>query len=106
MSSANKFVEDFSRTLSGAMGVVGGMKDEAEGAFRNWFDKMIADRGMVTREEFEAVAEMARNARAEVAALREELERAKILSAAKTGATQKANASKSKKPKSKSGPEK
>lgn len=73
MSSANKIVDDLSRVFSGAMGVAQGAAGEAENAMKSFVAKLMADKDYVSREEFEAVAEMARNARAEVEALKIEI---------------------------------
>lgn len=77
MPSANKFVDDFSRVFSGAAGVAQGARNEAETAMKSWMQKMVADQGFVKRDEFEAVAEMAKNARVEADALRKELDELK-----------------------------
>ena len=47
---------------------------EAQTAFNSWIDRWLADREFVTREEFEAVREMAIKARAENAALQARLD--------------------------------
>ena len=62
--------DDMSRLMSNAMGVAQGAKDEAETAMKGWVDRWLADRNFVTREEFEAVREMAIKARTENAELR------------------------------------
>lgn len=62
--------DDMSRLMSNAMGVAQGARDEAETAMKGWVDRWLADRNLVTREEFEVVREMAIRARAENAELR------------------------------------
>ncbi len=69
MQSRNKFLEDLSHLLSNAMGVAQGARNEAETAMKSWMERWIADRDLVTREEFEAVRAMAIKAREENAAL-------------------------------------
>ena len=66
----NRFFDDMSRLMTNAMGVAQGAKDEAETAFKGWIDRWLAERDFVTREEFEAVREMAIKARTENAELR------------------------------------
>ena len=66
----NRIFDDFSRLMTNAMGVAQGAKDEAETAMKGWVDRWLADRNFVTREEFEAVREMAIKARTENAELR------------------------------------
>ncbi len=74
MPSANKFVDDMSRMMSGAAGVAQGALGEAENKMKSWTENWVADQGFVRRDEFEAVSEMVKKARAENMALREELE--------------------------------
>ena len=51
-----------------------GAKAEAETAMKGWIDRWLADRDFVTREEFEAVREMAIKARTENAELKARLD--------------------------------
>ena len=69
MQSRNKILDDISRLMNNALGVAQGARDEAETALKSWMDRWLADRDLVTREEFEAVRLMAEKARAENAAL-------------------------------------
>lgn len=75
MTTQNRFFDDMSRLMTNAMGVAQGAKDEAETAMKSWIDRWLADRDFVTREEFEAVREMALKARAENAELRAMIEK-------------------------------
>lgn len=74
MSTQNKFFDDMSRMMTNAMGVAQGAKDEAETAFNSWIDRWLADRNLVTREEFDAVRDMAIKARTENAELKARLD--------------------------------
>lgn len=74
MQTGNKMFEDLSRLMSNAMGVAQGARSEAETAMRGWFDRLLADRDLVTREEFDAVRAMAVKAREENEALKARLE--------------------------------
>ncbi len=74
MAGANKFVDDMSRVVVGAAGVARGAMNEAETAMKGWTQKWVSEQGFVTRDEFEAVALMAKNARAECDELRKELD--------------------------------
>jgi BMFP domain-containing protein YqiC len=69
MQSRNKILDDISQIMTNAMGVAQGARTEAETAFKGWIDRWMADRDFVTREEFDAVREMARKAREENDAL-------------------------------------
>ncbi len=69
MQGRNKFLDDMSQLMTNAMGVAQGARTEAETAFRAMVDRWLADRDLVTREEFEAVRAMALKAREENEAL-------------------------------------
>jgi BMFP domain-containing protein YqiC len=69
-SGPTRFFDDMSRLMTNAMGVAQGAKDEAETAMKGWVDRWLADRNLVTREEFEVVRDMAIKARTENAELR------------------------------------
>ncbi|MGB1265476.1 MAG: accessory factor UbiK family protein [Nereida ignava] len=74
MQTRNKIMDDISQLMTNAMGVAQGAKDEAENAMKSMMDRWLADRELVTREEFEAVRAMAVKAREENAALLARLE--------------------------------
>ncbi len=69
MQTKNKLLDDISQIMNSAMGVAQGARDEAQNAMRSVVDRMLADRNLVTREEFEAVRAMAQKAREENDAL-------------------------------------
>ncbi|MCJ8138742.1 accessory factor UbiK family protein [Falsirhodobacter halotolerans] len=69
MQTRGKFLDDMSQLMTNAMGVAQGARTEAETAFRGMVDRWLADRDLVTREEFDAVRAMALKAREENAAL-------------------------------------
>jgi BMFP domain-containing protein YqiC len=69
MQSRNKILDDISQLMTNAMGVAQGAKDEAETALNSMIDRWLADRDLVTREEFDAVRAMAQKAREENEAL-------------------------------------
>ena len=70
MQTGNKIMDDISQLMTNAMGVAHGAREEAETAMKGWMDRWLADRNLVTREEFEAVRTMAQKAREENEALR------------------------------------
>lgn len=74
MTQSNRMFDDLSRLMTNAVGVAQGARDEAETALKGWVDRWLADRDFVTREEFEAVREMAIKARTENAELRAMIE--------------------------------
>jgi BMFP domain-containing protein YqiC len=69
MQTRNKILDDISQLMTNAMGVAQGAKDEAETAMKSMLDRWLADRDLVTREEFDAVRAMAQKAREENVAL-------------------------------------
>ncbi len=69
MQTRNKFFDDMSQLMTNAMGVAQGARTEAETAMKGFIDRWLADRDLVTREEFDAARAMAQKAREENAAL-------------------------------------
>jgi BMFP domain-containing protein YqiC len=69
MQTRNKILDDLSQLMTNAMGVAQGAKTEAETAMSSMMDRWLADRNLVTREEFDAVRTMAQKAREENASL-------------------------------------
>jgi hypothetical protein len=69
MDTRGKLFDDISQLMTNAMGVAQGARTEAETAIKSLVDRWMADRDFVTREEFDAVREMAAKAREENAAL-------------------------------------
>ncbi len=70
--------------MTNAMGVAQGAREEAETAMSGLVDRWLADRDLVTREEFDAVRAMAQKAREENEALKARIEA--LESAAKSDA--------------------
>ena len=71
---ANPILDNISRLMTDAVGVATGMRREAEGVMRSQLERLVRDMDVVTREEFEAVREMAIRARDENEALRARLD--------------------------------
>ncbi|EPX83834.1 Uncharacterized protein putative in bacteria [Rubellimicrobium thermophilum DSM 16684] len=69
MHSRNKILDDLAQLMTNAMGVAQGAREEAQNALKGLVDRLLADRDLVTREEFEAVRAMAQKAREENDAL-------------------------------------
>jgi BMFP domain-containing protein YqiC len=61
----NRLLDDVARLFTDAAGMAQGVRREAEGVVRAQFERMIRDMDVVSREEFEAVREMAILARDE-----------------------------------------
>lgn len=63
MSDRPRFFEDFAGVANGAFSALAGVREEVESVMRARMDDMIQRLNLVRREEFEAVQEMAANAR-------------------------------------------
>lgn len=74
MQTDNKLLDDLARVAAGAFGTIFGMKDEVEAQLRQQFERVLSRMDVVTREEFEAVREMAAKARSEQEAMAARLE--------------------------------
>jgi len=74
MSTTNRFFDDVGKVMTSAAGVAKGVRDEAETAMRGQMERWLSDMDLVTRDEFDAVREMALNARAENEALKARLD--------------------------------
>jgi BMFP domain-containing protein YqiC len=74
MQTRNKVLDDVAQLMQNALGVAQGAKSEAETALKGMVDRWLADRNLVTREEFDAVRAMAQKAREENAALQVRLD--------------------------------
>lgn len=65
MQTENRFFEDVAKLATSALGTVQGMAQEVENLVRQQVDKLLERMDLVSRDEFDAVREMAENARAE-----------------------------------------
>lgn len=64
MQIDNRLLDDLARVAASAAGVVSGVKDEVEARIRQRLEDVLGGLDLVTRDEFEAVREMAAQARA------------------------------------------
>lgn len=94
MQTENKLIDDFVKMVNSAAGTLAGVGREAESSLREKAKDFVGGVDFVSREEFEAVKEMAAAARDEADALKERLD---ALEAANAPAKAKASASKTKK---------
>lgn len=74
MQNQNRFFDDLARVASGAVGALSGVRGEVEARLRDQLERILAGMDLVSREEFEAVKEMAAKAREEQEALRLKIE--------------------------------
>ncbi len=65
MQTENRLLEDVAKLATNALGTVQGMAQEVENMVRQQIDKVVERMDLVSREEFDAVREVAENARAE-----------------------------------------
>jgi len=70
MQTQSSVFDDLARLMTGAMGMAQGMGDEAKSFMRAQADRFVAEMDLVGRDEFEAVKQMAAEARAEADALK------------------------------------
>ena len=82
MQTRGKIFDDISQLMTNAMGVAQGARTEAETAMKGMLDRWLADRNLVTRDEFDAVRAMAQKAREENETLKARLEALEARSAA------------------------
>ena len=92
MQSENRFFDDFAKMVNGIAGTVAGAGREAEAAMRERAKEFVGRMDFVSREEFEAVKQMAATARAETEALKARLD--KLEGGAKSASAPKAAAPK------------
>lgn len=82
MQTRGKIFDDLSQLMTNAMGVAQGARTEAETAMKGMLDRWLADRNLVTRDEFDAVRAMAQKAREENEVLKARIEAIEAKSAA------------------------
>ena len=67
--TTNKLFDDFAKLMTEAAGAAEGVRRETETVIKAQAEKFLRDMNVVTREDFEAVREMAQKARQENEAL-------------------------------------
>ena len=72
--TSNRIFDEMARLMNDAAGVAQGVRREVDTLVRTQAEKMLRDLEVVSREEFEAVKEMARLAREENEALKARLD--------------------------------
>jgi BMFP domain-containing protein YqiC len=73
MQTRNRLFDDAARIAGGAVGTLAGAKREIEALVRQQLERMLTSLDLVTRDELEAVKEMAAKARSEQEVLEERL---------------------------------
>ena len=82
-----RIFDDFARLMTDAAGMANGARREAETAFKTQVERILSSMNVVTREEFEAVREMAALARDENQELRRRIAMLETASAPPIGPT-------------------
>ncbi|MGI9400834.1 MAG: accessory factor UbiK family protein [Rhizobiaceae bacterium] len=70
----NRVLDEFAKLMTDAAGVADGFRREAETAIKFQAERIMAEMDVVKRDDFEAIKEMAANARAENDALKSRIE--------------------------------
>lgn len=65
VTTSNRFLDDIARLATDAAGAAQGVRREVETVVKTQIERLLRDMDVVTREEFEAVREMALLAREE-----------------------------------------
>lgn len=86
MQSEKRIFDDLAKVLNGVAGTVAGMGREAEASMRERAREWAGGLDLVTREEFDAVKQMAATARAEADALKARVAKLEAASMPKTAA--------------------
>lgn len=81
MQTDNRFFDDLAKLATGAAGALTSARSEAEGTIKAWLERILSGMDLVTRAEFDAVREMAANARKENERLAEKIAALEALSA-------------------------
>lgn len=71
MQTKNPFLDDMAQLMTNAMGAAQGVGDEMQAMMRAQIERLVADMDLVGRDEFEAMKELATNAKAESEDLKE-----------------------------------
>lgn len=71
MQTQSSVFDDLARLMTGAMGMAQGVSEEAKSFMRSQADRFVAEMDLVSRDEFEAVKDMAAKAQAEADSLAE-----------------------------------
>jgi BMFP domain-containing protein YqiC len=85
MNGSSRLLDDLGRLMTDAAGVASGVRREVDSVVKSQIERLLRDVDVVTREEFEAVREMAILAREENEALKARI--AALEAAGATGKT-------------------
>jgi len=75
MQSRNQVLDDLVRLVTNALGLAQNASGEIDNAFKSLLDRYLVDRGLVTREEFDASQLMLSKAMNEISELKKNLDK-------------------------------
>ena len=73
MQSRNQIIDDIAKLITNAFGLAQNATGEIENAVKNLLDRYLADKGLVTREEFDVLKETQSDLQKEILYLKKEI---------------------------------
>ena len=73
MQSRNQIIDDLTKLITNAFGLAQNATGEIENAVKSLLDRYLADRGLITREEFDVLKEIQINLQNEIQILKKEI---------------------------------
>ena len=73
MQSRNQIIDDLAKLMTNAFGLAQNATSEIENAVKSLLDRYLADKGLVTREEFEVLKEVHSDLQKEILNLKKEI---------------------------------
>ena len=73
MQSRNQIIDDLAKLITNAFGLAKNATGEIENAVKNLLDRYLADKGLVTREEFDVLKEIQSDLQKEILNLKKEI---------------------------------
>ena len=73
MQSRNQIIDDLAKLMTNAFGLAQNATGEIENAVKSLLDRYLADKGLVTREEFDVLKEILSDLQKEILNLKKEI---------------------------------
>jgi|TARA_A100001234_G_scaffold138491_1_gene121591 hypothetical protein len=73
MQSRNQIIDDLTKLMTNAFGLAQNATGEIENAVKSLLDRYLADKGLVTREEFDVLKEIQFELQKEILNLKQEI---------------------------------
>ena len=77
MQSRNQIIDDLAKLVTNAFGLAQNATGEIENAVKSLLDRYLADKGLVTREEFDVLKEIQSDMQKEILILKKEISTSK-----------------------------